>query len=1039
TATFGGVQSNDATLTVTSAELVSIQVTPADKSIPKGTNQKYIATGTYTDNSTKDISTNVSWTSSDTDIATIVNGLASGVAEGETTITATFGGVQSNDATLTVTSAELVSIQISPVNESIPKGEDLEYLAIATYSDRSTKDVTASVIWISSDTSVATIVDGTAVGFKEGETKITASQGLITSNQATLTVTSAELVSIQVTPADKSIAKGLTQKYKALGRYTDNTSKDITASVSWLSSDANVATIVRGTATSIKEGKTKITASQGEITSNQAKLTVTSAELVSIQVTPAIQTIAKGQNVFYQADGRYTDGTVEDISKEVSWASTDVNVATIVLQGNSAIATGLIKGDTVISASLEGIISNPAELTVTDAITVSLQITPVRSSVPLGIDQQYEAIVTYSDATTADVTRQVSWNSSDLNVATITPEGKARTITKGTTEIEATFNGVISNSAELVVGDSVLVSILLTPDSAVHAVGDGRQYGAIASYSDGTSLPVMEQVDWFIDDASIATISDSGLLRAVSPGTTKIRVTMGSITSNESVITVTPAVVRFVEISPITESVAKGNRVQYRAQARMSTGMVTDVTDRVSWVSSNTTVATITSGGVAQGVTEGSVKISATLDGKDSNQADLTVTGAVISSIEITPQDASIIIGNTQQYVATAVYSDGSRVDATSNVNWVSSSVAATISTNGLATGVIQNRVTITANSNGVSSNRATLNVVRASLLSIEVEPKSASIPKGTTQQYLATGIYDNSSRVDITTQVTWTRGDGSVAAVSLTGLATGRNAGTTTIGAIFNGVTSLDADLIVTDAIVSSLKVTPESHSMDKGDKKQYTATGLYTDGSEVDLTKDVIWHIEQPTIASVNITGEAEGVGYGSTIIRATKGEERSNNATLTITDGRQLPIFEHYPWQWFPPQEYAWYVDRLGITPDGAFVENGEKGPDGMVVGLFTLEKANAVCNAITKPNTEQLFRWKVAPLEASQHLMTFNSNMYKKQGWAVGQYVWSPTLYPHEGKYMAISFEIRDIGSLDYPSELNYVACVRDFRATGDILV
>ncbi|MGR5113129.1 Ig-like domain-containing protein, partial [Vibrio jasicida] len=93
TATFGGVQSNDATLTVTSAELVSIQVTPADKSIPKGTNQKYIATGTYTDNSTKDISTNVSWTSSDTDIATIVNGLASGVAEGETTITATFGGV----------------------------------------------------------------------------------------------------------------------------------------------------------------------------------------------------------------------------------------------------------------------------------------------------------------------------------------------------------------------------------------------------------------------------------------------------------------------------------------------------------------------------------------------------------------------------------------------------------------------------------------------------------------------------------------------------------------------------------------------------------------------------------------------------------------------------------------------------------------------------------------------------------------------------------------------------------------------------------
>lgn len=1035
TASISGLTSNEATLTVTGAELVSIQITPAVKTIPKGEHQEYVATATYTDRTTRNITASVSWMSSDTEIATIVRGLATGVTEGKVFISASQNGVTSNEATLTITGAELISIQVTPAVKSIPKGEDLEYVADGIYSDGTTKNITENVSWVSSDTEVATIVKGLATGVAEGETKITASINGLTSNEATLTVTSAELVSIQVTPAVKSIAKGVTQNYKALGRYSDNTSKDITASVSWVSSDTSIATIVAGTAKGVNEGETKITASQGLVTSNEATLTVTSAELVSIQVTPALKTIAKGQTTPYVASGLYTDDTVENISTDVYWSSTDTSVATVVLQGNSAVANGVSKGKTVITASLDGITSNNAELTVTDATVVSLQITPVKTSSPLGIEVQYEAIATYSDSTTAVVTNQVSWTSSNLNIATISSSGRTSSINKGSINIEATLDSVTSNTAELEFIDAILVSILLAPDSGISAVGDARQYGAIAEYSDGKSRPVSDQVDWFIDDTSVATISDVGLLRAVSPGETKIRVTMGGITSNDSELTVTPAEVRFVEITPVRDSVAKGSTIQYQALARMSTGMVTDATNRVSWKSSDTSIATITAAGIAEGVSEGSVKISATLDGKTSNVADLTVTGAIISSIEITPEEASIVVGHTQQYTATSVYTDGTRVDVTSSASWVSSSVAATISSTGLATGVIQNRVTITAKLDGVTSNKAILNVIRATLASIEVTPETASIPKGTTQQYVATGVYNKGLRVDISDRVTWTRSDGRIASVSLTGLVTGINVGDVKIGAILDGVTSPDADLSVTDAAVSSLRVTPETHSMDKGNKKQYYATGIYTDGSEVDLTKEVDWHVEDTSIASLNITGEATGVDYGSTIVRATKGEERSNNATLTIVDGRQLPIYQHYPWQWFPPQEYEWYVDRLGITPDGAFLENGETGPDGMVVGLFTLTNATAICRAITKPNTDRLFRWKVAPLEASQHLMRFHSNMYKEQDWPVGQYVWSST--GDGGKYMATSFEVQHIGSFDVPTELHYVACVRDYRATGDI--
>ena len=100
---------------VSPAELVSIAVTPADPSIASGQTQQFTATGTYTDASTADITTEVTWASSNTDVATIgeSTGLATAVAAGTAEITATQGAI-SGGTTLTVTAAELVSIAVTP-------------------------------------------------------------------------------------------------------------------------------------------------------------------------------------------------------------------------------------------------------------------------------------------------------------------------------------------------------------------------------------------------------------------------------------------------------------------------------------------------------------------------------------------------------------------------------------------------------------------------------------------------------------------------------------------------------------------------------------------------------------------------------------------------------------------------------------------------------------------------------------------------------------------------------------------------------------
>ncbi|MCH9040228.1 MAG: S8 family serine peptidase, partial [Chloroflexi bacterium] len=86
------------------------------------------------------------------------------------------------------------------------------------------------------------------------------------------------LTSIDVTPADRSIDKGGSQQYMAVGNFDDGSSMDITSGASWDSSDTSVATVNgTGLALGVEEGKALISASMDGIASNDAKLEVNAA------------------------------------------------------------------------------------------------------------------------------------------------------------------------------------------------------------------------------------------------------------------------------------------------------------------------------------------------------------------------------------------------------------------------------------------------------------------------------------------------------------------------------------------------------------------------------------------------------------------------------------------------------------------------------------------------------------------------------------------------------------------------------------------
>jgi serine protease len=174
-------------------------------------------------------------------------------------------------------------------------------------------------------------------------------------------------------------------------------------------------------------------------------------------------------------------------------------------------------------------------------------------------------------------------------------------------------------------------------------------------------------------------------------------------------------------------------------------------------------------------------------------------------------------------------------------------------------------------------------------LSSIAVTPATASLEVGDTQQYTATGTYSNGSTQDITATVTWDSSNTAVAPIDSVGLATSIGAGTTSITATLDSVTSGPATLTVTGApspTLSSIAATPATASLEVDGTQQYTATGTYSDGSTQDLTASVTWDSSDIAVATIDAAGLATGVSAGTTSITATLDSVTSGPATLTVT---------------------------------------------------------------------------------------------------------------------------------------------------------
>jgi uncharacterized protein YjdB len=266
----------------------------------------------------------------------------------------------------------------------------------------------------------------------------------------------------------------------------------------------------------------------------------------------------------FAATGYFSDGTTQPQSSTlvINWSSSNTSVATV---DNTGLATGIAAGTTNIGAtSLSGVAATAAALEVDQLNTITMS--PTSGNIPNGTTGfAFMALgnFTLANGSSAqqDISTQVTWASSNTNVATVDTSGNITTVGQGTTTITATScDGITVGKAQLMVTapPPPPPTLQVTPATGTIASGTTLVFTAMQIPSGGgTPVTPSNPVTWSSDTPSVATVDPTtGIALAVAPGTAHITATetVTGYTGPPALLTVQAAAARYAYVANLNDN-----------------------------------------------------------------------------------------------------------------------------------------------------------------------------------------------------------------------------------------------------------------------------------------------------------------------------------------------------------------------------------------------------------------------------------------------------------------------------------------------------
>lgn len=505
-------------------------------------------------------------------------------------------------------------------------------------------------------------------------------------------VESIPVASIDVTPDTATVRAGGSLSMSA--RVLDSTGATIdVGGVVWSSSNASVASVSSaGVVTALLPGTARIAVSAGG-KSATADITVAARDVASVVVNPPTLSIRVGvstplQVLTLDAEGGTLTG------RAVTWNSSAPAIATVSASG---VVTGVAAGAATITATSEGRVGQAA---VTVTLPPVQTVTVSRALDTIGVTGSVTKTAVLRDASNTVLTgRALSWSSSNVAVATVSSTGNVLGLAPGTVTISATSEGRIGNSTVVVLA-RLASAVILTPATTTLIVGVTQQLSAQITDAQGNLL-TGRPIAYASDAPSVASVSASGLVTALAPGTARITATSEGKTG-VSTVQVIPVPVASVQVTPSTATLLTGGTQQLTATPRSAAGAV--LTGRaVTWATGAPGIATVSATGLVSAIAPGTALILATIDGV-TQSATITVNAPAIASVTITPSAPVIDPFGSVQLTATPRDAAGTALTGRV-ITWSSADeLTAFVSSTGLVVGFKSGTVLITATSEGVSA-----------------------------------------------------------------------------------------------------------------------------------------------------------------------------------------------------------------------------------------------------------------------------------------------------------------------------------------------
>lgn len=557
------------------------------------------------DDTTFDVTDEASWSSSNTNAATVDDGLVNLVAEGKATITVRYKG-RTNTVTFEISSPYKTLAITSPGDNEFLIGETgAELRAMASLPNDTENNVTDQVTWASSDERVAKVEKGKLTLLSEGIAVITVNQYgrsaeydiIVRLPYRALTVTPNKPLFMFRTDEPTAL------KAEVANDFTSRT--DVTTDAEWTTSDPLVATVEDGSVKPRGVGEAVISVAYKGLSKS-----------IPVTVMPLVDglTLAKNDMTFFKDEikdlpevtGLDLNGNKITFNEIAEWETSNSEVV--------AIEDGKLQakkpGEAVVTMKLREF---------TDTLRVKVQekvlaLLPGQRTVTIVAGQTIAKPTVnaiFEDGTERDVSGDIEWSVSSPNLLL------SGGYMKGLLPSKVSLKGTYLNK-ELTIAVTIeekITNITLEAKSVVLNPGSSKTIKADGFDANKKKVSIARKIEWVSSNPAVAVVKGSSM-KGVAKGTAVIT---GVYQGNtlEINVTVEPKLMKVV-LSDKTVKFAAGESHTLQLTAYYNDGTTVDVTDKASWTSSNISIAKV-SGGKVTAVKKGSATIKASFAGKSAS------------------------------------------------------------------------------------------------------------------------------------------------------------------------------------------------------------------------------------------------------------------------------------------------------------------------------------------------------------------------------------------------------------------------------------